>query len=69
MEHEWGHSQQSKYLGPLYLLIIGIPSFLWAAITIFSYRVLGRKLKYYKFYTERWADKIAGIPNRYKEIN
>lgn len=54
--HEWGHTRQSLYLGPLYLLVIGLPSLLWAAF------YNGDKRGYYKgFYTERWADKLAGI--------
>ncbi len=55
-EHEIGHSKQSQILGPLYLLVIGLPSFLWA-----FYYSFNTKLNYYSFYTERWADKLAGI--------
>ena len=50
-----GHGTQSLYLGPLYLLVIGIPSLIWACI----YRMTSKD--YYWFYTERWADKLAGI--------
>jgi hypothetical protein len=32
IKHEYGHSIQSKILGPLYLFIIGIPSLLWAKL-------------------------------------
>ena len=57
--HEHGHQIQSLYLGPLYLFIIGIPSITWASL-------YGRVIKpthngYYKFYTEKWADKLAGV--------
>lgn len=51
-----GHVKQSHILGPLYLLIIGLPSILWAAL----YKTLGYK-NYYIFYTESWANKLAGI--------
>lgn len=56
--HELGHTVQSLYLGPLYLIVVGIPSILWASI-----RRLGffGKTSYYAFYTEKWADRIAGI--------
>ena len=54
--HEVGHSIQSLILGPLYLVCIGVPSILWAA----TYRKLGFT-DYYWFFTEKWADKIAGI--------
>lgn len=50
-----GHGTQSLYLGPLYLIVIGIPSLIWAGI----YRMTSKD--YYWFYTERWADRLAGI--------
>lgn len=58
VKHELGHHVQSKALGPVYLIIIGIPSIMWA-----SMRRLGffKKKSYYSFYTEKSADKIAGI--------
>ena len=54
-----GHGKQSKYLGPLYLLIIGLPSLIWSWLygSIIPYSKNG----YYKFYTEKWADKLARI--------
>ncbi|MDR0909848.1 MAG: hypothetical protein LBM77_08795 [Spirochaetaceae bacterium] len=30
--HEWGHTRQSRMFGPLYLLVIGIPSFFGNAV-------------------------------------
>lgn len=54
--HERGHSVQSMILGPLYLLVIGIPSLLWAA-----WWNPDRKVSYYWFYTEAWADKLGGV--------
>lgn len=54
--HEYGHSRQSMFLGPLYLIVIGLPSLLWAAIWRPGY---GRS--YYEFYTEAWADKLGGV--------
>lgn len=53
--HEVGHSVQSLYLGPLYLLVIGLPSIIWAGII---YPRIGGN--YYSFYTESWANKISG---------
>ena len=49
-----GHTFQSRLLGPLYLIVIGIPSFIHA-------QLCKDNTKYYDFYTERWANKIAGI--------
>ena len=54
--HEYGHSRQSLFLGPFYLFVVGLPSMLWAA-----WWNPGRKVSYYWFYTERWADKLGGV--------
>ena len=57
IKHEMGHSKQSAWLGPLYLLIIGIPSVIHSIIhTLFR-----RQWDYYGFYTEKWADKINNV--------
>lgn len=55
--HEKGHALQSLYLGPLYLLVVGIPSIIWASV----HRVFKLKQSYYWFYTEAWADKLGGV--------
>lgn len=54
--HEYGHARQSRYLGPLYLLIIGLPSLIWAWMWKRSWNV-----SFYWFYTEAWADKLGGV--------
>lgn len=51
-----GHVKQSHLLGPLYLLVIGLPSITWCSI----YRRLGFD-NYYIFYTEKWANTLAGL--------
>ena len=56
--HERGHSIQSMMLGPLYLLIIGLPSLLHAAFYRYDQANPNR---YYRFYTERWADKLGDV--------
>ena len=55
-KHELGHARQSRMLGPLYLIVIGLPSLLWAA-----WWNEGRNRSYYSFYTERWADYLGGV--------
>lgn len=55
--HETGHVKQSKILGPLYLLVIGLPSILWAA----THKKIAPKKSYYCFYTEKWANKLVGL--------
>ena len=60
--HEYGHTIQSLILGPLYLLVIGIPSVVWCTFTF--YLIKYPKWSYYRFYTEHWAnflgEKVTG---------
>lgn len=58
-KHEYGHSIQSKILGPLYLLVIGLPSIIWAGL--FDEWRRKHKKSYYWFYPEKWADKLGGV--------
>lgn len=60
--HEWGHTRQSLMLGWLYLVIIGLPSLAWATSRIIFPALKARS--YYSFYTEKWADRIAGIKRK-----
>lgn len=59
IKHEYGHYIQSKYLGWFYLLIIGLPSIIWAG----CFKAYRKKhnVSYYDFYTEAWADKLGGV--------
>ena len=59
IKHEYGHTIQSKYLGWLYLLVIGLPSLIWCNC-FGSYRVK-HGISYYAFYTEKWADALGGV--------
>lgn len=59
MAHEYGHTQQSRKLGPLYLLIIGLPSLIWAGC-FEGWRKKHNK-PYEWFYTEAWADRLGGV--------
>ncbi|MBR2747684.1 MAG: hypothetical protein IKD95_04970, partial [Bacteroidales bacterium] len=56
LRHEAGHCRQSRILGPLYLIVIGLPSLLWAL-----WWNPGRPVPYSWFYTERWADRLGGV--------
>ena len=60
IQHECGHSKQSDILGPLYLIVIGIPSLLHY-ILHYLFSKIGIKWNYYSFYTESWANKLVGI--------
>lgn len=54
-----GHGTQSRYLGPLYLPVVGLSSIIWAGLygAVIPYTKNG----YYKFWTEKWADKLGGV--------
>ena len=63
--HEIGHVKQSRILGPLYLIIIGIPSISWAGLRRLIPAL--KKINYYWFYTENWANKLMGR-NKYGKL-
>jgi hypothetical protein len=54
-----GHARQSLYLGWLYLIVIGLPSIVWAML--YGRVIEPTKNGYFQFWTERWADKLAGV--------
>ena len=57
VKHELGHTIQSKILGPLYLIIIGIPSITYCGLRRLFPSL--RKKNYYDFYTEKWANNLS----------
>lgn len=57
IRHEWGHTRQSLILGPLYLIVIGIPSIIWAA----THRTIEPNTDYFDFFTEKWANKLGDV--------
>lgn len=59
VRHEYGHCLQSRILGPLYLLVVGLPSIIWAGL--YGWVIPYTTNRYYKFYTERWADKLGKV--------
>lgn len=58
--HEFGHRKQSQILGPLYLVFIGLPSFLGNQYSRLC-KKRGKKFDYYKQPWEAWADKLGGV--------
>lgn len=60
VKHESGHGVQSKYLGWLYLPIVGILSGTHNLICRWKQKH-GIKYNYYKFFIEAWADKLGGV--------
>jgi len=59
--HEYGHTFQSLILGPLYLIVVGIPSFLWALQFSRHRKEYGEKgVAYTSRYPENWAENWGG---------
>ena len=57
--HEYGHSVQSLILGPLYLVVVGIPSMLWSMVPAFATRRNKHGISYYSFLPERTASTLG----------
>lgn len=57
--HEYGHCIQSLMLGPLYLIAVGVPSYIWANLPALRKmrRETGRS--YYSVYPENWANQLG----------
>lgn len=63
-KHEAGHRLQSRMLGPLYLLVVGLPSVarnIWDRIAHRSWGVTRRANWYYRGYPENWANRLGGV--------
>ncbi len=65
VKHEIGHCKQSKILGWLYLVVIGLPSIIWAALSRVFIKI---RNNYYNLYCEAWADRLGGVEQRDKHI-
>jgi len=57
--HEYGHAVQSLILGPLYLVVIVVPSLVWAGVPALSRWRNRRHMSYYALYAERWANWLG----------
>lgn len=65
-KHESGHSVQSLFLGPLYLLAVGVPSLVLFIIGRFKRYCMKEtdtaiSKWYHSHYPENWADKLGGV--------
>lgn len=62
--HEYGHSIQSMLLGPLYLVAVGLPSYVWAR-RFRKKRLWEKGVLYFSHYPEsaasRLGERITGI--------
>ena len=62
--HEEGHQKQSLYLGWLYLIVVGLPSFAGNIYDRIAHRNWNPKARikwYYNRFPENWADKLGGV--------
>lgn len=63
IKHEYGHTHDSKWQGPLYLLFTGLLSVGWLLTRRVhnKYCKENKKWNYYWFFTERRADKFGEV--------
>src|SRR5262249_28015514 len=61
-EHEYGHTFQSRWFGPLYLLVVGVPS-LCRGLYAIGYRELTRRRwrGYFDGWPEKQADRLGKV--------
>ena len=57
-QHELGHRIQSRILGPLYLLIVGIPS---ACLCLAANRSRRINQTYFEHFPENWANRLGHV--------
>lgn len=56
--HEYGHTIQSLIFGPLYLVVMGIPSTLWGFLPVFQ-KKRESGVSYFSFFTEKFANYLG----------
>ncbi len=61
LRHEFGHTIQSLILGPLFLIVIGLPSVTWAGSKKLAALRRRKHISYYSLYSERWANRLGGV--------
>jgi len=57
--HEYGHTIQSLFLGPLYLVIVGLPSLIWASSKKTNEKFKTGELNYFDLYCESGANTLG----------
>lgn len=57
--HEYGHAIQSLILGPLYGLVIGIPSCAWGNLPIYARKRNEQNIPYMACFSESWANYLG----------
>ena len=67
MVHEYGHTIQSLIFGPLYLIVMGIPSTLWGFLPSCQKKRNGG-VSYFSFFTERFANYLGEMVTKEKSM-
>ena len=67
--HEYGHTLQCLLLGPLYWLVIGLPSATWCNFPYFVKMRKEKNVSYYSLYCESWANAWGQKCSGYKQFN
>ena len=65
--HEYGHTWQCLLLGPLYYIIIAVPSAIWC--NVFGGYRKKHNISYYKLYCESWANSFGESFTGLKRVN
>lgn len=65
--HEYGHTWQCLLLGPLYYIVIALPSVIWC--NCFEKYRKKNKISYYKLYCEAWANNWGQKATKMKMVN
>lgn len=61
-DHEFAHAVQSRMFGPLYLLVVGLPSVMRVFYAMAHRRIHGRRWGgYYDGWPENAADRLGGV--------
>ena len=66
--HEYGHTIQSLILGPLYLIIMGIPSTIWGFLPSLNKMRCEKHISYFAFFTEKWANTLGERVTKHKSM-
>lgn len=63
--HEYGHTIQSLFWGPLYFIIVGAPSMIWAKLPYYEKKRAKYNISYFDAYPENQAnilgEKVTGL--------
>ena len=65
--HEYGHTWQCLLLGPLYYIVIALPSVIWC--NFFDNYRKKNNISYYKLYCESWANSWGQKATKMKMVD